>query len=217
MLSRSLEEGYVISSFEKYDENNRKTIILRHDIDYTLDGLKEFAYIEETLGCTATYLVRVHAHEYNLFSPDSWSILQELKAAGHEIGLHFEAMNVGRAIGLHPERLLSKEKLILEEILCGPVRTCSEHREISGIVHSTPLFHELYDPYKAGFQYYAMDPRYCRDMKYLSDSNACWREGDLSLHLNKHDRFQVLVHADWWFEKDMLLKRPYYHPRSTHI
>jgi hypothetical protein len=48
-------------------------------------------------------------------------------------------------------------------------------------------------------------------MKYLSDSNGFWREGDLTQHLGAHERFQVLVHPDWWFEKDLLLKRPYFH------
>jgi hypothetical protein len=74
----------------------------------------------------------------------------------------------------------------------------------------------LYDPYAAGFAIYAMDPKYAKAMKYLSDSNAHWREGDVLKHINSFDRFQLLVHPDWWFESDLLLKGPYYHPRSTH-
>lgn len=217
MLKKSIEIGYKISSFEKYDEKVLKTIILRHDIDYTLDGLLEFAKIENELSCSSTYLFRVHADEYNLFSCISWDIIRRLRDLGHEIGLHFEAMNVGRALKIDPPKLLKMEKETIESILGYKVKTASEHREISGTVHATPVYRELYNPYEAGFDYYAMDEKYCKQMKYLSDSNANWREGDLLKHLGKHDRFQILVHPDWWFENDLLLKGPYYHPRSTHI
>ena len=216
MLEKCQLEGYRITSFEKFNEANPKTVILRHDIDYTLDGLIEFAEIEAESGCTATYLFRVHADEYNLFSPVSVAALRALESMGHEIGLHFEAMNVGRALGIEPETLLKTEKAVIENILGKTVLSCSEHREISGVLHHTPIFDSLYDPYVAGFRFYAMDPRYAKSMKYLSDSNAHWREGDVLQHLGSFDRFQLLVHPDWWFEKDLLLKGPYFHPRSTH-
>jgi hypothetical protein len=217
MLLTAIEKGYKISSFKNYDAKTLKTIILRHDVDYTCDGMLRFAEIEHKLGCTATYLFRVHADEYNLFSCSTWSMIDRIRSLGHEIGLHFEAMNVGRALRFSPPELLKREKDVIEAVIGSEIATCSEHREISGGIHNTPLYHEIYDPYEHGFEFYAMDPKYCDAMKYLSDSNANWREGDLSAHLDKHDRFQVLVHPDWWFESDLLLKGPYHHPRSTHI
>lgn len=217
MLKCAVDDGYHISSFAKFDFAQERTILLRHDVDYTLDGLMQFATIESELGCCATYLFRVHSDEYNLFSATSMNIVSRILDLGHEVGLHFEAMNVGRALGITPEELLLREKNALESMLGFKVLTCSEHRELSGTIHETPLYDSLYDPYVAGFAYYAMDPKYCSDMKYLSDSNANWREGDLLAHLGRHQRLQVLVHADWWFESDLLLKGPYYHPRGTHI
>lgn len=130
---------------------------------------------------------------------------------GHEIGLHFEAMNVGRALKLDPPDLMRREKLVLETVLGHAVASCSEHRELSGVVHRTPVYDTSHDPKAAGFSVYAMDGKWTKEMKYLSDSNANWREGDLHEHLGKHDRFQILVHADWWFEDDLLLKGPYVH------
>ena len=216
MLERSVDAGYRISSFVDYGQAAARTIIMRHDVDYTLNGLLELAAIEHDLGCTATYLFRVHADEYNLFSCVSWARLDDIRRMGHEIGLHFEAMNVGRALGIDPVELLAREKAVLEVMLGEQIHTASEHREISGVIHETPLYDLRHDPYRAGFRFYAMDPVYASNMKYLSDSNAHWREGDLIEHLGKHDRFQVLIHADWWFESDLLLKGPYYHPRGTH-
>jgi hypothetical protein len=176
-----------------------------------MNGVADLARIESDLGVTASYLFRVHANEYNLFSPHVYMTIQWLKELGHDVGLHFEAMTVGRAIGAPTDALIRKEKRILEEICGFEVLTTSEHRDISHVVHKTPYGHDLHNIYDFGFKFFAMDPRYCKEMKYLSDSNGVWREGDPSVHYGKHDRFQILIHPDWWFEKDLLLKGPYTH------
>lgn len=216
LLDSAMEYGYRVTSFENYDVSQPKNIILRHDIDYTLNGVLDLAEIESSRGCSATFLFRVHADEYNLFSCMAYTMVRNLRQMGHEVGLHFEAMNVGRALGLDPPTLLLHEKEVIESIFGVPVRTCSEHRELSGQIHRTPRYDQLYDPYAAGFHFYAMDKQYCQDMKYLSDSNANWREGDPLQHYGKHSRMQILIHPDWWFERDLLLKGPYVHPRGTH-
>lgn len=201
---------HAVTSFARFDGARPRTLILRHDVDYTLDGVLRFAHIEAELGCTATYLFRVHA-EYNPFAAVTVRTMRDVEALGHEVGLHFECMNMGRALRMEPLELLRREKAVLETILGHPIRTCSEHRELSGVVHGTPTF-DAEDQLRAlGFEYYAMDPRWSSAMKYLSDSNAVWREGDPTRHLAAHDRLQVLVHADWWFDEDLLLKGPYFH------
>lgn len=220
MLQTCLDKKYVISSFEKYSAKNAKTVILRHDVDYTMDGLLDLATIERELGCAATYFFRIHAHEYNIFEPITYTIMGRLKAMGHEIGLHFEAMNVGRALKIDPQDLLQREIQIMNTVLGSPIRSISEHREVSGTVHSTPLYEECFSAEKTmkamGVKFFAMSREFSKNMKYLSDSNACWREGDILKHLGKHNRFQILVHPDWWFEKDLLLKGYYFHSRSMH-
>jgi hypothetical protein len=211
ILERGLSDGFVISSFEKYDERNPKTLILRHDVDYTLNGVSQLAKIEARLGVSATYLFRVHAHEYNVFTPHVFQLIRGLKAIGHEVGLHFEAMTFSRALDLDPPEVLRQEKAILELLLGAPILTASEHRDVSHTVHGTINYHDRYDPLEAGFRNYALSPKYFGQMKYLSDSNGFWREGDPTEHFANHARLQVLVHPDWWFEKDLLLKGPYFH------
>jgi hypothetical protein len=216
MLEQCLAAGYRISSFADYDPSAERTIILRHDIDYTMDGVLAFASIEKALDCTATYLLRVHADEYNVFACTTWRVIDQVRRFGHELGLHFEVMNAGRALGLDPLELFRRERAVLEAVLGQQIQTVSEHRELSGTIHGTPLFEERYDHGNLGVEHYAMAPEYTRDMKYLSDSNAHWREGDLLQHIGEQPRIQALIHPDWWFEDDLLLKGPYYHPRSTH-
>lgn len=211
MLKSALDAGYTISSFEKFDPVMPKTIILRHDVDYTLNGVPQLVEIETSLSVTASYLFRVHAHEYNLFTPHVYRLIRQIRGLGHEIGLHFEAMTFGRALKLDPKAILAQEKAVVETILGEPVITASEHRDVSHTVHGTINYHDIFNPLEAGFTNYALEPRFFKEMKYLSDSNGFWREGDLAAHLNKHDRLQILVHPDWWFEEDLLLKGPYFH------
>ena len=217
MLAECQRAGYRLSSFEKFDQSCPKTIILRHDVDYTLAGVLDIAEIEAELGATASFLFRVHADSYNLFACGAYVLISRLLAMGHEVGLHFEAMNVGRALGLYPPDLLRKEKAVLEQVVGRKLLTCSEHRNVSNMVHNTPLYHETWDPCDAGFTFYTMADAYFKQMKYLSDTNAQWREGDVLAHLGKHDRFQVLIHSDWWFHRDMLLQGPYHHSRRVSV
>jgi hypothetical protein len=109
MLGSAVEQGYRVSSFERYDGSAKRTIILRHDVDYTLDGAVRFAEIERELGCTATFLFRVHA-EYNAFGPLAVTTMRRIRALGHEVGLHFEAMNMGRALRMDPKEVLRRDR-----------------------------------------------------------------------------------------------------------
>lgn len=211
ILSEAKNAGYVISSFEKYDSKNKRTLILRHDVDYTLNGVPQLVDIETNLGVSATYLFRVHAHEYNLFTPHVFRLVNDIRARGHEIGLHFEAMTFSRALSLDPPTILKQEKDVIEAIINAPITTASEHRDVSNTVHGTKNYHDIYDPHLVGIKNYALSDKFFKQMKYLSDSNGFWREGDPTQYFGKHDRLQILVHPDWWFEKDLLLKGPYFH------
>lgn len=214
MLKSALQEGYVVSSFAAFDKRNRRTVIMRHDVDYTLNGVYQLAEIETELGISATYMFRVHAHEYNLFAPHVCELIRYLRTSGHEVGLHYEAPSVAMALQVDPISLLKKEIAVMEQLIEAPVRSGSEHRDISHVVHEARYLHDLCNP-SDYFEFWAMSQEYSKEMKYLSDSNGIWREGDLSVHLGQHDRFQVLVHPDWWFEKHLLLKGPYFHGRGN--
>ena len=214
MLTGAQESGYALSSFERFNTESKRSVILRHDVDYTLNGVYQLAEIEADLGATSTFMFRVHAHEYNLFAPHVLDMLRNVLDMGHEIGLHFECTTVSVALGIDSRTLLKKETEVLEHAIERPVRSGSEHRDISHVIHKAPYYHENHDPNEF-FEFWAMDPKYCSAMKYLSDSNGNWREGDLNAHIGKHERFQILVHPDWWFERNLLLKGPYFHGRGN--
>ena len=212
MLQHALETGAIISSFEKFSYSHERTIILRHDVDFHLNGVMQLATIEANLGVSSTYMFRVHANEHNLFSPYTYKILENVLSLGHEIGLHYECMSFCRALNnKNPEQVFTQEKIVLESIIGRNVISATEHRDISCAVHKTPYFSDNFNPEDYGIEHFAMSDKYHKEMKYLSDSNGHWKEGDLFKHIDAHNRFQILTHPDWWYQDDLLLKGAYFH------
>ncbi len=215
ILRKFIKNDYIISSFENFSKKNKKTLILRHDVDYTINGVLEFANIEKKLGISSTFFFRLHANEYNIFEAQTYQLIKYLKKIGHEIGLHSEIMNFSRAVDENPLHVLKKEKKILESITGLKIKSFSEHRDISNKIHNTKKFHDVYSFKKTGFKFNAMEDKFFKEMKYLSDSNANWREGNPLKFINKHNRFQILIHPDWWFKKDYLLKDRNVYPTTN--
>src|ERR1044072_7356215 len=81
------DKGYSIIPVKDYDKQ-KKVILLRHDIDFSLEYAYEFANIEYDLGVCSSYYVYLHSPTYNALSPKSMEMIKAMKDMGHEIGLH---------------------------------------------------------------------------------------------------------------------------------
>ena len=76
ILRKFIKNDYIISSFENFSKKNKKTLILRHDVDYTINGVLEFANIEKKLGISSTFFFRLHANEYNIFEAQTYQLIK---------------------------------------------------------------------------------------------------------------------------------------------
>ena len=63
-------------------------LLLRHDVDLSLEAAVELAELEAELGAAATYFVMTESVFYNLASPPGGRALEQLRALGHRVGLH---------------------------------------------------------------------------------------------------------------------------------
>lgn len=207
ILDQARDAGYRITSFRDYDPRAQRSLILRHDVDWTTDGVLDLARREHKRGATATFFVRVHAREYNPFEHRTYIILREVLALGHELGLHFECIDFPQLTGEAEVAVFRREKAVLETVFGVPIETASQHRDIC--CYGNPDYHYFFDRHtkeEVGLLRYAHDPAYMRGFKYLSDSNSVWKEGCLCEHLGRHRRIQALLHVDWWFEASYHLK-----------
>lgn len=206
-LLRAKEQGYVIIPFQEVESitENQQFIILRHDIERSISRALGMARLENSLGIRATYFVRVHAASYNIFEYNNYQALQEILSLGHEIGLHFEAIDFAHIIETeNPEEVFLREKRVLETILKISVRSAAAHGEhtSAGSQHNRSFF-EKTPKEEVGIWYNAYDPVFTREIKYISDSFGMWRENCMCKHLGKEPRLQILVHPCWWFKDNL--------------
>ena len=182
-----LECGYAVRNFAEAEPGARH-LILRHDIDMSLEAAIPVAEAEAALGVTAIYFVLVRSELYNPFAPDGAAALARIKSLGHEIGLHFDAALYTAAT---LDDAAARECTLLETFIECPVRMISFHRP-----HATLLGRE---GLMAGRRH-AYEPRFFRDMGYSSDSRGGWRHGHPLTHeaVAAGRALQLLTHPIWW-------------------
>jgi hypothetical protein len=86
LLHAVREGGYRFAFFER--EPQPGEILLRHDVDLSLDAALDLAEIEHELGVGATYFLMTRSEFYNLEAASGTRALDRLRALGHRVGLH---------------------------------------------------------------------------------------------------------------------------------
>lgn len=193
--------SYRFITMKEFDEfkNENWLFMLRHDVDFHIKRALEFAKIENKLGIKATYLIRVHAKEYNPFEFNSYRILRMIQNLGHEIGLHFEVMDMAYITNEDPDDIFKKEKKVLEAILDSKIVTAGEHADRGGVSKLDFFKNKKYEDF--GIINEAYDEKFMGTMKYISDSNGRWREKCFCQYLFKEPRLYILTHPIFWWHE----------------
>jgi len=178
----------------------KKNIVLRHDVDFTLENAVNMCDIESDLGIQSTYFIRLHAKNYHPFTLDNVGRLKYILSKGHEIGLHFEP-DFYKHFDYEPLEQFSKEVRILEDMLGINIVGAATHEPSRcGYLITDENINNLPIDYEA-YGRSLMD-----SYKYISDSGARWREGTMYEFINNDwvDDLYVNTHPLWWFEKTPL-------------
>jgi hypothetical protein len=78
--------GYRFAFFDQ--EPAPGDLLLRHDVDLSLDAALMLAELEADAGAKATYFLMTRSVFYNLASPEGEHALARLRELGHRVGLH---------------------------------------------------------------------------------------------------------------------------------
>jgi hypothetical protein len=168
-------------------------VCLRHDIDCHLLGTLDMAAIENEEGMRSTYYVLMTGH-YNPRSKACRAVLEKLTALGHEIGLHYDLSTYP----VEPDaalRHLRNETAALSDAAQAAVRTISCHYPHKGL----PDFFKSSDEFV-----HCHDPRYTKDLLYVSDSSRGWRDTNLVKWLQRDPGLpqrglELLTHPEVWY------------------
>lgn len=189
VLSRLSELGYVFITMAGAPKapTDRRTAILRHDVDLSLECALEMARLEAEIGVRSSYFILPHNDFYNPFSPGGRRMVSAIVGLGHEVGLHWDS-------SLYPkesQRLRVAFQADLErlaEIAGRTVVSASQHVPID-----TPLA-DVSDMVEVEAYSSRLAARYV----YVSDSAMRWRQHTpLSLAATGKD-MHFLAHPIWW-------------------
>ena len=86
LLAAARTGGYQFAFFDR--EPAPGDLLLRHDVDLSLDAALTLAGLEAEAGAQATYFLMTESVFYNLASPEGEHALRRLRELGHRVGLH---------------------------------------------------------------------------------------------------------------------------------
>jgi hypothetical protein len=86
LLDAAQAGGYRFALFE--DEPREGDLLLRHDVDLSLDAALRLAELEAEAGARATYFLMTESVFYNLASEEGERSLARLRELGHRVGAH---------------------------------------------------------------------------------------------------------------------------------
>lgn len=193
-LLRIAKKKYKFRFFEKKNIAEPH-LLLRHDLDHSIDAAHKMALIEKEEGVVATYQILLHSEMYSIFEKKTLELLKSIISYGHRLALHFDPTFYEIS---SRESLLEKiyfEKGILETLLNVKIKDISFHSpDALGFINwQEDSFHSMLNSYSEYFS-----ERY----EYVSDSNGYWRHKRLEdVLLNSSRNLQVLVHPIWWHDE----------------
>ena len=147
ILRAAREGGYRFAGFDGPPAHG--DLLLRHDVDLSLEAALAMAELEAEENATTTYLLMTRSVFYNLASREGEAALGRLRALGHRVGLHAVYPHADlderfdRVVAWHnPEPAYMSAPIdgavnVMEETYFDPAtyRSDSNHRWRSGCPH----------------------------------------------------------------------------------
>ena len=175
--------------------NNDEFVILRHDVEFSIERAYDLAVFEKKHEVKSTYLFQVLSNAYNPFSCINRLKIEEIKNLGHEVGLHFYVSHLKPYdyTGLRSE--LKRQKDLFELALDFPCEIFSFHRPPEWVLElREDQINGIINTYGPSFFEFSPEPQ---KIKYIADSKHKWSYGH-PLNYSSQRRIQILLHPDEW-------------------
>lgn len=168
-------------------------IVLRHDIEFSVEKAARMAEIERQHNVQSSYFVQVGSSAYNPFSERNKSLLRQMVRNGHKIGLHYRQTDGSADISQQARLLADELGIQVDRFSCHRPK-----RETRYEILSAP---GLMNAYSCEFFTRTDDPEVA-EVKYISDSGAQWNYGYPDAQtLTAHAKVQLLIHPFSWSEE----------------
>lgn len=174
-------------------------IILRHDIEFSIDRARRMSLIENEEGISSTYFVQITSNAYNAFSQKNIRLLKDMIQDGHHIGLHY---HLGKNVTYnHIKNEISEQIKILSEFLEYDIDRFSMHRPTEESKYYEIQIEGIINAYSQEFFTHLekVDKDSKPQVKYIADSKHRWNYGYPDEDtIEKFPKIQLLVHPYSW-------------------
>ena len=186
LLEALKNSEYSFLTFENFLQNaNRKSIVLRHDVDLLPLNSLAFAKVQAKYDVKGTYYFRA--------VPQSWDedVIKEIRDLGHEIGYHYECLTTTK--GNLEKGIEDFEKNLEELRKLAPVSTICMHGSPMSKHDSKDLWnHYDYKDYRIiGEPYFDVD---FKKVFYLTDTGRKWDGDKVSIRDRVDSGFDLSFH-----------------------
>jgi hypothetical protein len=191
-LGRLDTVGFDFRTFS--DDVGPGDVVLRHDVDLSVEKALTTARIEAQRGIEATYCILVTSALYNPLEGKRRDQLRAIEALGHEVALHFSTHEHWDANEPPADDVLESriddERDALGTVISRYPETVSFHVPPSWVLdRSFEGFSNTYGP------------DYFGDIDYIADSGQRWRTEPPEMP-DPTEPVQILTHPGLWGEAD---------------
>lgn len=177
-------------------------IIMRHDVEYSVERAYAMAKVESSMDFTSTFFFQWTNNSYNLLSRKNRDLICDMHERGQEIGLHF-ALN-GITDMAEVRKQIIKEMHMLSEMLGFEISEFSIHRPSPAALAENIKLPGIINAYQDEFFTFAenVTKDSVLGVKYFSDANHIWRYGyPDEKSICGHKKIQILTHPFAWTKK----------------
>ncbi len=194
----------IIKSTDRYMDYHKaltsdKFILMRHDVEYSVERAYELAKVESSMDFTSTFFFQWTNNSYNILSRKNKDLIKDMHERGHTIGLHF-ALN-GMTDMEQIRKQIVKEIDILNSMFEFKIDTFSVHRPSKDVLRENIKLPGIINAYQDEFFTFAenVTENTPVSVKYLSDANHIWRYGyPDEKNILENDKVQILTHPFAW-------------------
>lgn len=179
-----------------------KFIIMRHDVEYSVDRAYQMAKVEQSMDFTSTFFFQWTNNSYNILSRRNMDMIKDMHERGLHIGLHF-ALN-GMTDMQQIRKRIKMEIDILSEMFGFEITEFSVHRPSKDILKENIKLDGILNAYQDDFFTFAdtVSADTELEVKYMSDANHIWRYGyPDEANITGYDKVQILTHPFAWSKK----------------
>jgi hypothetical protein len=188
LIAHIRELGHAVGSFEQILAAPPESyVLLRHDIDFSLERGVEMAELDRQAGVTSTFFILLTSPYFNVLSEQGSASVRAIRAMGHEIGLHIDLTGFELLSPAQQQDKIARLAAVLCNISTCDVRSIAQHRPASTLVRvHSPGFVDAYED------------RHYTEIGYISDSRRVFVRPNVYDFFREHRRSQLLIHPLWW-------------------